>query len=555
MARRRKTRTSSSDGSSAKKLRVYIIRAAIVIVALLLLGLLAWNQLLSYLQGESFRHKLEGILSEEAQATVTLKENLNISGGRVGLAQIDLRNHEQVQQLQAERVSMEVDRGALLDRNLHIEKVSMEEGTIIFRGMPEDEETTAADETTGKGGNLPTGPAADGQKGDTKTAAVQEEKGFFSLQDVLLDQLECKNTDLILPTEEDGKCYALQGTTMTARPLPGGKTNWRIDLENGHLTTPFNFLKATSLKHAHILYNKGSATLPECRFLLTPGELRVQGRYNGENKRWSAEMNVNKANVHRILRDDWKKKLTGELFGKMVFSGESGTLKKSGGNLSLQQGVLEGLPFLSELSFDGSYPYRSLELDKATCRISYPYNDAAHNLKNAWMFDQINVRSKGGNLRIVGHVIIGEDGALGGTLTVGIPQQRLAELTFIGSLTQQIFNAQGDAGYAWVNINLSGTLDDPQEDLSVRMTTLMTEWQRAAGQAVQQGIQAGLETAQSGMEAASGMFGNLVNQARQAAGLGGTESSSGEQTEQPKQDSSPITPGLNIIKTGLDLLF
>ena len=43
-----------------------------------------------------------------------------------------------------------------------------------------------------------------------------------------------------------------------------------------------------------------------------------------------------------------------------------------------------------------------------------------------------------------------------------------------------LFNAVGDPGYAWVTINLSGTTDNPKEDLSVRLSTLLGNLPKAA---------------------------------------------------------------------------
>ncbi|MEE1265925.1 MAG: hypothetical protein UHH87_06530, partial [Akkermansia sp.] len=41
-------------------------------------------------------------------------------------------------------------------------------------------------------------------------------------------------------------------------------------------------------------------------------------------------------------------------------------------------------------------------------------------------------------------------------------------------LANKLFTASGsEEGYIWVNMNLSGTIDAPQEDLSVRLTTLI----------------------------------------------------------------------------------
>ena len=540
MARRRNGRWGNKN--SGKKIRALGIRAAVISVALLLLALLAWNQCVAYLQGSSFRTWLENRLSESTGATVRLAENLAIEGSRVSQAQVDVAGLGLLQQGKAERLSMEVERAALLRRRLHINKLTMEEGTLVL--LPPVTQAPAAaapTEAEGTGSAVAVKPAKKPKKKKSTPApapAPQKQQSFFSLQGVQVDALECKNTDFLLYTGQTEEHYALQGTTLTAAPAADAKgEQWRISLENGHLTTPYSFLKACSLKSANLVYDgKGGVTVPECRFMLTPGEIRLQARVDAAENRWSADIAVNKANVHRLLSDDWKKKLRGELYGKLLVSAEGGSIRKGSGNLSLQQAVLEGLPFLSELSIDGTRPYRTLVLEKANCRISFPYTDKRLNITDAWLFDEIDVRSKGGALRITGHVIIGQNGELGGTLAFGIPQKYMEALTPLGVAREQIFNGRGEAGYAWVNINLSGTLDDPQEDLSVRLSTLL---QQAVGQSINKGAESAV---------------NLFNDLLQNAGKAATPAEE-PGTAAPAAPATPADAAGQLIKTGLDILF
>lgn len=539
MARRRNSRTGNKY--SGKQLRRLCIRTAVISVLLLLVTLLAWNQCLAYLQGSSFRTWLETRLSESTGATVRLAENLSIEGSRVSQAQVDVAGLGILQQGKAERLSMEVERTALLSRRLHINKLTMEEGTLeLLPPVTAAAEATAAP-SAAAAATAPR-PAKKPKKQTAHTPAPapkEQQQSFFSLQGVQVDALECKNTDFVLYTGKTAEHYALQGTTLTAAPSADSATGqWRCSLENGHLTTPYSFLKSCSLKSANLVYDgKGGITVPECRFMLTPGEIRLQARVNTTENRWSADIAVNKANVHRLLSDDWKKKLRGELYGKLLLSAEGGSIRKGSGNLSLQQATLEGLPFLSELSIDGSRPYRTLVLEKANCRISFPYTDKRLNITDAWLFDEVDVRSKGGALRITGHVIIGQNGELGGTLAFGIPQKYMAALTPLGVAREQIFNGRGDAGYAWVNINLSGTLDDPQEDLSVRLTTLL---QQAVGQSINKGA-----------ESAVNIFNNLLQNAGKAA----APAAAPDAAAPAPAPASPADAAGQLIKTGLDILF
>ena len=547
MARRRKNLFSKKGGG--KRLRVLVLRTLTAFVVLVLLLLLAWNRLLTYMQGDSFRRYLGERLSEASGAQVVLAENLHIDGSRLSQPQVDIE-HSAGNSGRIERLSMEINRAALLRRILHINKVTMEEGTVTLTHAAaaalggSAAVKTAKKDTPSQAGT--TESAATTQK-QSAAAAAPAEKPFFSLQDFIVDELECKNTDFSLSGSEPNGTYALQGTTLTAKPAAGREGHWHINLDNGHFSTPFNFLRSCSLKHAALLYNGKSLSMSECRFMLTPGELRVQSRYDFAPARWTADLSVNKANVHRLLKEDWKKRLSGELFGKLKLAGNAGGITKGNGNLALQQGVLEGLPFLSELSIDNTYPYRSIELEKAVCRITYPYNSPSFGVKDAWLFDEISVVSKGRTLLIRGHVLIGPAGELGGTLTFGIPKQNLAALSPFSSLVSQIFNGKGDAAYAWVNMNLSGTVDEPQEDLSVRLTTLVSEMIP--------------QTAAQGMDAAAALFSGLLQQAAGAVGAPAAqpkkeqaEPSGNTPTPTDVLDKAAESAG-SVIQSGMNLFF
>lgn len=509
MSRRSKGRNRRSKSEQSKRMRNILIRILLILCGLFAVVLLAWNWTLAWLQGDSFRSRLETRMGESTGAEIRIQDNLVIDGNRVSESRITIENMGTVDSVGMERLSMEIERTELLSRRLHINKLTMEEGRLAVHlpfdlGMQEKER--------------------------------EEDIPFYLPKEVQLDMLECKNSDIICTTES-GQEYALMGASLTATPMAGNAKKWQLTIQDSHLSTPYNFLRSCNLKQANIIYNGKTINVTESRFMLAPGEIRLQALYSREKKHWKVDMAVNKADVQRLLPADWKKKLSGELFGKLILSGDANGLLKGSGSVSVQQAVLEGLPFLSELKLDNTYPYRSVQIEKANCRISYPYADKNLNIENAWLFDNIDVRTKGGLLRVTGHVLIGKNGELGGTVTVGVPQGVLQGFAAFGPVVQQIFNGKGEAGYAWVNINLSGTLDAPQEDLSVRLATLMSG---ALSQSA-------TDVAKKGIETASGIFSDLLNQVG-----GNTDTPSQDSDSSPDKASSPAS---DIIQSGLDMLF
>lgn len=464
MARRKKN-LFGNKAESGKRMQRALLWCAVTAACLLVTGVAAWYQTLAYLQGDAFRRVLGEHLRASARAAeLALHSNLRIDGDRVEEDGLTLSGAGALSSARVGHISMELDRAALAGRVVHIRKVSVDDGELIF-------ESAAATKTPAA--TTKQGKAHKAKSRATATAANAPEKAakkasFFRPKRQELDLLECKAADLIFRRGEQS--ISLLNCALTSSPMKKG--GWQHQLENGRVHTPFDFLRGASLKSATVTQEGDRLDLTDCRLMLSPGEMRVRAHAERSTGKWSANIALNKASVSPLLRGDWQKRLTGELFGKLTLTGSANALEAGEGYLSLQQGVLEGLPFLSALPAGGGYPYRRLELEKAECRISYPYEAPERNLHDAWLFDGINIRSAGGWLRVQGHVIIAADHTLGGTLTIGIPTAVVQALP-AADVLRGIFNAQGEAGYAWLNLNLSGTLEEPEEDLSVRCAALM----------------------------------------------------------------------------------
>lgn len=472
MARHGRGRLFSPRGKGAGNalLRRIIILAAAGVVLVTLALVVGYYQLLSYLQGDSFRQTMTETLQAATGARqVEIAGNLNINGNRVSDEGIAISGMRQVEQARATGISAEVNRAALFGRKLHLYKLTMEEATLAIN--TDGSEATA----------LPSTPQA--KKSTTrrkkKTAArkkkrpVNPPKGDVTLgrEDVELELFECRDANLILT--RNNKNYQLLSASLTATPAPKiGNEAWQFNVESARFHSPFTFLRDSSVKSATLIYTARGFDLTDCSIMLTPGELRVKGHYDLNQSSWTTDLQVNKGNVHRIISEDWQKRCHGELYGRLLLTGKGDRVATGTGSMSVQNGVLEGLPFLSQLPVGNTYPYRSIELEKAECQILFPFN--SDKVKNAWLFDKINIQAKDGSLIVHGHVLIGTDRRLSGTLTIGLPQQILGSaLVAHEAIAARLFTGHGEEpGYVWVNMNLSGTIDHPEEDLSVRVATL-----------------------------------------------------------------------------------
>lgn len=496
----------------------------------------AYYQLLAHLQSPAFCRSLSEHAQKALQAEqVTLRDTLQIDGSRITLGEASAVKSGAIEKATARGISMEIDRGALWDRCLSLRKLTIEEGELhLVFAEPNTNQAHKATSPAGKNNKQ-----AVQQSPQHKTAAptTNDRSGGSFINNFVPNQFslhffECKDSDAHL--QLGNSQYSLHACTASATPQKKlGSNSWQINLENGRFHTPFSFLRDTSVKNATLISSPKEVNLVESRLLLTPGELRVRGTYTAATKRWSAVLRANKANVARILNEDWKKRLHGELYGELELAGKGGELTRSAGYMSLQRGVLEGLPILSQIPIGDTYPYRSLPLEKAECRLSFPYNDPRHNLRNAWLMDQIDVRGGNGLLHVQGHIIVGSDKSLGGTLRIGLPAGRLA-IPPIKTISK-LFEPEDEHGLIWLKINLSGTLDDPQEDLSIRIATIM-------GQALPQ-------LPGSAMQGVNNVINNIFSQHRQQ------EAKAPATPQEQEKSSSPLDNAGNLFKNTLQSIF
>ena len=468
MARHSRGRLFSARGKGAgnsllHRIIIFALAGVVLIAIALVVG---YYQLLSYLQGDTFRQTVADTLRSVSGARqVEVAGNFHINGNRISNEGITISGMRQVEQARATGISAEVNRTALFSRKLHLYKLTMEEATLAIN--------TDGSKTSALPALPRTKKATSGKqkKSSTKKKRTTREASKLDKQDFELELLECRDANLHL-TRNNEK-YQLLSASVTATPAPKiAPEAWQLNIESARLHSPFSYLRDSSVKSATVIYTPREIDLTDSSLMLTPGELRVKAHYDLKQNAWSTDMQVHKGNIHRLLSEDWKKRFHGELYGRLLLTGKDSQVSTGTGSISVQNGTLEGLPFLSQLPVGNTYPYRSIELEKADCQILFPFN--SDKLQNAWLFDKINLRAKDGSLIVHGHVLIGTDRRLSGTLTIGLPQKMLGgALVAHEAIAAKLFTAHGEEpGYVWVNMNLSGTIDHPEEDLSVRIATL-----------------------------------------------------------------------------------
>ncbi len=531
----------ASKTAAGKRKRKILIWAACCVGIILALIPLSYFWLLSWLQGDGFRSTLEETLSNKLKADITLPAPLQIDGDTVNLRAAAWESKDFLKKAEAKGICTQINRSELWDRRLHATLVSLNELSV----------------------NMDT-------KKETLKNYAAEEDGFFSNFTPLsyeADRVECSNTAATLtfrrsdPKKKPNR-YTLKGSSFTATPITGKENAWQVRLRNGTLTTSHSYLAKSSIRQALLSYANDTVTLTECQLALTKGNMDATGSFHTKNKVWHLNIGVGNADVERLLSESWQEILTGEFSGNLKMAGKRRKIHTADGTFSLRKGRFRALSFVMRyMSSDERADYalripgqqaatdylentfKLIEINTADCDIRFPHTDKARNIADAWLFDNINIRTKNDEVRVQGHVILEQDNKMHGAIRIGINEKNINEFlelttepfrSVISACIPRLFNATGDEGFRWININLSGTGDEPRQDFSVRVQEII----RGLGPELL--LDKAADTVKSGLNLLPGMDRDE------------TPAPETEQTEQKRPGSkSLIDTADDIINTGI----
>jgi hypothetical protein len=191
--------------------------------------------------------------------------------------------------------------------------------------------------------------------------------------------------------------------------------------------------------------------------------------------------------VRRLVPNAWERRLVG------AFSGEAFVREgQTTGTFLLSEGRIEDVPLLDKIAaFTASPQFRRMPLQEVSGQFSC--------VDGGWDFTGLVIESKG-LLRARGTLRIAADGAIDGRFRLGVGPQ---VLQWIPGSRERVFTAN-ESGYVWTDLRLGGTLENPVEDLSERLTAA------AAGEVIDRGSRAITDPAGTVREGAKTLLDSLV---------------------------------------------
>ncbi len=274
-----------------------------------------------------------------------------------------------------------------------------------------------------------------------------------------LQSFEVSRLELNIHTQ--GGLVEISDGLLQATRRPGHKHSYDFSLSDATVDTPWldDSVKLSSVKGKYA--DKNFYIHDSSAQVFDNGLLSLGGQLSEDHYDWYGSLEG--IGVDELVAEDWKKRLSGVLSAE--FKVQS---KKNGfntrGETTLSKGVLTALPVLDRIAaYTNTNRFRQLRLAECGFKFSSMHRkDATGTFVRIELRDIILVSE--GLVRVTGDLVI-NDGNLEGDFRVGIVPGLLAHIP--GAETK-VFE-RWEKGLRWAPLRLTGTIEQPKEDLSDRI--------------------------------------------------------------------------------------
>lgn len=262
-------------------------------------------------------------------------------------------------------------------------------------------------------------------------------------------------SDLIVRANLKAGPGRVSGVRMTVEPDARGAA-YRVELSDGEIELPSGLIPQIRLQRAGLRYLEGVVFLNSAQAAVwKDGRIDASGEWDARTGSFIVQGDVTGATCEDLFNETWAKRFTGELGSDFTLQNRSGE-RTATGMLVLRDGTLTALPVLDALAaYADTRRFRVLKLNEA---------------RTVWYWKQDELRltdlviASDGLVRVEGAITIrGKD--LDGSFRLGLAPGTLANIP--GAETHVFF--PGERGLLWAPVRITGTLDDPREDLTERL--------------------------------------------------------------------------------------
>lgn len=285
-------------------------------------------------------------------------------------------------------------------------------------------------------------------------APYAAKKGRWLPRELRFDELDVQN--LAATVLLDDGPLDVRGPRIRARGVAGTSA---IDIEarGGTIRPPMPWLPEFRLDAANARYRDDTVFLTDARFrMYDTGVLDATGEWDVGSGDFALQGSADGIDCSDLLGEDWARRITGRVAVNYSLV-KSGDDTRAQGRIEVRDGVVTALPLLDVLAaYADTRRFRMLTVHEA--QADWEWSAGRLTLRNLRLASEGLVRLEGG-------LTIDRDGALDGDFRLGLAPGTLS--TIPGAETE-VFRS-GERGLLWTPLRVSGTLDNPKEDLTDRL--------------------------------------------------------------------------------------
>ena len=293
---------------------------------------------------------------------------------------------------------------------------------------------------------------------------------------VVIDVINGKKTDLFIEMGQAN--MTLTGSAMEARPSPNGEKTL-FKLSGGILSSSRYPDLSLRLGTARCILTDKGLDLTGADFAgPSGGTIRCLAMFPSDGSPSRVSGNWDKLPIS-VLLPHFGDKVSGLLAGDITMSYESGNRRQGSGKISGEGITLTGIPALAAFAqLTGLEQFRKLPIQSFSTR--FTIRDSVTEWRDLVIESQ-------GFLKITGEVNTSLDGALSGTIQLGITSRIVNMIP----MARELLGLEERDGYIWAKepVTLGGTLSHPSESLTPRLSLLLAA---GAEGVVREGVRSGL---------------------------------------------------------------
>ena len=248
---------------------------------------------------------------------------------------------------------------------------------------------------------------------------------------------------------------AARGMKVRLDPL-SAKGAYEGEITGGTINPAKAWLPEVRLEKVRGSFRDGSAFITSAELRAwDSGRINAFGEWNSKTGTYAFEGDLDEVKCDEVLNENWARRLTGDLSSTFSVNNISGKMAMNG-KLTVRNGTLTALPMLDALAaYADTRRFRIIQLSDA--RTKWHYSDGRY------VFTDFVMASEG-LIRLEGDFSI-KGKAIDGLFRLGLVPGTLSSIP--GAETDVFL--PGEHGLLWAPIRITGTLDDPKEDLTDRL--------------------------------------------------------------------------------------